>query len=148
MTKPIAAAQVPEPARAGEDVPPQSSPAPAATTPITDSHVTVLEYGTGALGQFVGADVARQLERELQHTKHVLSVMERDLRQRIADSRNYVDALLLELAEAQAKLSEIREIYTGMEGFIPQTAPEAYQQRVLKQMYDAAIEAAKEKEHD
>ena len=38
-------------------------------------------------------------------------------------------------------LEEIREIYAGMDGFIPETAPEAYQQTKLKQMYEVACEA-------
>ena len=38
-------------------------------------------------------------------------------------------------------LEEIREVYTGSDGFIPETAPEAYQQRLLKQMYDIAVKA-------
>ena len=33
---------------------------------------------------------------------------------------------------------EIVEIYAGMEGFIPETAPEAYQQTIIKLMYDCA----------
>ena len=33
---------------------------------------------------------------------------------------------------------EIIEIYAGMEGFVPETAPEAYQERIIKQMYDCA----------
>ena len=41
---------------------------------------------------------------------------------------------------------EIREIYAGMDGSIPETAAEAYQQRIIKQMYDAAIEAIKKVE--
>lgn len=40
-------------------------------------------------------------------------------------------------------LSEIREIYAGMDGFIPETAPESYQQRVIKQMYGIAVGALK-----
>jgi len=34
-------------------------------------------------------------------------------------------------------IHEAKEIYTGMQGFKPETAPEAYQQRILKQMYEA-----------
>src|SRR5687767_3240467 len=33
-------------------------------------------------------------------------------------------------------LREIVEIYAGMEGFAPETAPEAYLQRIIKQMND------------
>lgn len=38
-------------------------------------------------------------------------------------------------------LKEIVEIYAGMDGFIPETAPEAYQKRIIRQMYEAAKEA-------
>ena len=34
---------------------------------------------------------------------------------------------------------EIMEIYIGMDGFIAKTALEAYQQHILKQMYDCAV---------
>ncbi|MFA5174683.1 MAG: hypothetical protein WC438_05875 [Candidatus Pacearchaeota archaeon] len=40
-------------------------------------------------------------------------------------------------------LKEIIEEYTGMEGFITETAPEAYLQSVLKRIYDIAVEAVK-----
>ena len=35
----------------------------------------------------------------------------------------------------------ICEIYNGMEGFVAETAPEAYQQRIIQQMYQEAISA-------
>jgi len=41
-------------------------------------------------------------------------------------------------------LKEIREIYAGMEGFIPETAPEGYCQHIIKQMYEAAQRAIAE----
>ena len=43
-------------------------------------------------------------------------------------------------AEIRA-LREIREIYCNMEGFIPETAPEAYVLQEIKKMYDTAVEA-------
>ena len=43
-------------------------------------------------------------------------------------------------AEVRA-LREIREIYCNMEGFIPETAPEAYVLQEIKKMYDTAVEA-------
>jgi len=43
--------------------------------------------------------------------------------------------------ELKEKLSEIIEIYAGMEGFIPETAPEAYQARIIEQMYNAAVKS-------
>ena len=36
-------------------------------------------------------------------------------------------------------LNEIKEIYIGMDGFSPETAPEAYLQFILNQIYDLAI---------
>ena len=44
-------------------------------------------------------------------------------------------------------LEEIREIYAGMDGFIPETCPEGYQQRIIKQMYGAAVEGLKVSPH-
>ena len=44
----------------------------------------------------------------------------------------------------QQALEEIREIYAGMDGFIPETYPEGYQRRIIKQMYGAAVEGLKE----
>ena len=38
-------------------------------------------------------------------------------------------------------LQEIINIYAGMDGFIPETAPEAYQERIILQMYEAARDA-------
>jgi hypothetical protein len=38
----------------------------------------------------------------------------------------------------ESLLHEIMEIYAGMEGFVTETAPEAYLQTILKQMYDVA----------
>ena len=39
--------------------------------------------------------------------------------------------------ELEHRIHEASEVYAGMDGFIAQTAPEGYQQRILKQMYDA-----------
>ena len=40
---------------------------------------------------------------------------------------------------AKARLQAICEIYNGMEGFEPKTAPEDYLLRIVRQMYHAAI---------
>jgi hypothetical protein len=53
-------------------------------------------------------------------------------------------ALREKVERAKDALREIREIYAGMDGFIPETAPEGYQQRIIKQMYDAAVRALDE----
>ena len=39
----------------------------------------------------------------------------------------------------RVQLHEVSEIYTGSDGFIPETAPEAYCLRVMEQMYQAAL---------
>ena len=36
---------------------------------------------------------------------------------------------------------QITEVYIGSDGFKPETAPEAYQQHLIKQMYDEATKA-------
>ena len=37
--------------------------------------------------------------------------------------------------ELREALEEIREIYAGMDGFIPETAPEGYLQRIIEKMW-------------
>ena len=44
-----------------------------------------------------------------------------------------------EIAQLLLQLYEVREIYTGSDGFIPATAPEAYCLRIMYQMYRAAL---------
>jgi len=48
------------------------------------------------------------------------------------------EALNIENKRYREALEEIAEIYAGMEGFIAETAPEGYQQRIIEQMYNAA----------
>jgi len=43
----------------------------------------------------------------------------------------------LRYQELLNKIHEAKEIYTGADAFIARTAPEAYQQRLLRQMYEA-----------
>ena len=45
-----------------------------------------------------------------------------------------------ELAELRERIHEACEVYAGMEGFIPETAPEAYCLRVIEQMYQALVQ--------
>ena len=40
--------------------------------------------------------------------------------------------------KAEARLREVYEIYAGMEGFIPETAPEGYCLMIIKKMAEAA----------
>lgn len=47
----------------------------------------------------------------------------------------------LAMEEALWALEECREIYAGMEGFISETAPEAYCQQTIKKMYDCNRQA-------
>lgn len=44
-------------------------------------------------------------------------------------------------AELVKALEEIREIYAGMDGFYPLTAPEAYQDKKLKEIWELARKA-------
>lgn len=44
-----------------------------------------------------------------------------------------------EIEWLERRLHEVREIYAGMDGFIPQTALEGYCLRVIRQMYNAAM---------
>jgi len=41
----------------------------------------------------------------------------------------------------KSALEGVREIYTGMDGFIPKTAREAYQKQILEQIWDVVKEA-------
>ena len=47
------------------------------------------------------------------------------------------------ITELEAALSEIREVWIGSDGFMPQTCPEGYLQRLVIQGYDIAVEALK-----
>jgi len=40
---------------------------------------------------------------------------------------------------AKARLQDVCEIYNGMDGFEPKTAPEDYLLRIVRQMYHAAL---------
>jgi hypothetical protein len=40
----------------------------------------------------------------------------------------------------RAAMRDIYEVWAGSEGFIPETAPEAYQQQLIEQMRDIAAE--------
>lgn len=42
------------------------------------------------------------------------------------------------IRELEERIASVTEVYAGMEGFKPETAPEAYCLRVINQMYDAA----------
>jgi len=41
------------------------------------------------------------------------------------------------IAELEAMIHEAKEVYAGMEGFKPETAPEGYCLRIIEQMYAA-----------
>ena len=49
-----------------------------------------------------------------------------------------IEALEERIAELEAAMREIYEVYAGSEGFIPETCPEAYQQQLIKEMSDVA----------
>ncbi len=48
-----------------------------------------------------------------------------------------------ENARLRAALEEIREVWAGSDGLIPETCPEGYLQRLLKQCYQIAVGALK-----
>ena len=60
----------------------------------------------------------------------------------------YIDHLQSELEQAQERervmreaLAEIREVYAGLDGVMPETCPEAYLERKLKECYGIAVKA-------
>ncbi len=52
---------------------------------------------------------------------------------------DYIAELEDALAELEAARGDVIEIYAGMEGFVPETAPEGYCLRIIEQMYNAAL---------
>jgi hypothetical protein len=54
------------------------------------------------------------------------------------DKKRIVEPYQKRIAELEAKLHEVCEIYVGMDGWIPKYASEAYAMRIIKQMYEAA----------
>ena len=48
------------------------------------------------------------------------------------------------ISALESALSEIREVWAGSDGFIPETCPEGYLQKLCKQQYEIACEALKE----
>lgn len=62
---------------------------------------------------------------------------------RCASARKiYIDTIESQKArieEMAAALHEVQEIYAGLDGFKPETAPEGYALRVIEQMYQAAV---------
>lgn len=82
------------------------------------------------------------LKRSILDGSHPNLVLERDAREEArADARDYAESAYRNYQRseaAEAKLHEVREIYTGMEGFVAETAPEGYQQCILRKMYEAA----------
>lgn len=76
-----------------------------------------------------------RLKVELAQTQSVLKLRSKMYENQIARQQQTIDRL-------RAALAEIREIYAGMEGpIIPETAPEAYLQRIIESMWKAAREA-------
>jgi hypothetical protein len=81
------------------------------------------------------------------YTKHVSHMTSEGLHSKadIAGELAYRDSQIIQLERLNKIrtdiLREIREIYTGMDGFIAETAPESYQQRIIKLMYEQAIRA-------
>ena len=64
--------------------------------------------------------------------------------QRLIDSEKTLSRRIAELeqqlAELQKRIHEAQEVYAGMDGFIPETAPEAYCLRIIDEMNKALLE--------
>ena len=59
------------------------------------------------------------------------------------------DQLQARVAVLESVLSEIKEVWAGSDGLIPETCPEGYLQRLLKQCYQLAANAlAKGESHE
>ena len=58
----------------------------------------------------------------------------------ITADEKIIEELEARLKQAEARLKEVYEIYAGMEGFIPETAPEGYCLSIIKKMATAAKE--------
>ena len=54
-----------------------------------------------------------------------------DLEQEISKDSEIINCL-------KESMREIYEVYAGSDGFIPETAPEGYQQKIIKDMVDIA----------
>lgn len=85
-------------------------------------------------------DAAEKREQKLlaiidEYSRKLIRVEGADV---VAEKVNYFDQRERELLTS---LAEIREVYAGMDGFVPETCPEGYQQTLLKRMYDIAAEA-------
>jgi hypothetical protein len=74
----------------------------------------------------------RELENKLAESKYGFEQAVVRLKE-IADQR-YVT----QFHDLKEALREIYEVYAGSDGFIHETAPETYQQRLIKQMADIA----------
>lgn len=86
---------------------------------------------TAAIAYF--EPLVKQLKRTNDDDKEVYDEALRALRR----SQDHT-AIQTKLTTAMRALREVYEIWGGMEGFEPQTAPEAYQRRIIEQMRDAA----------
>ncbi len=49
-----------------------------------------------------------------------------------------ITRLMLRVESLKRGYDEIVEIYANMEGFIPETSPEGYQQKIIRDMYEVA----------
>ena len=61
---------------------------------------------------------------------------------------NECEGVRAELERYKAQLHEVREIYIGMDGWIPKYASEAYALRIIKQMYEEALDKSIEEKVD
>lgn len=83
------------------------------------------------------AEEIKELRAENEALRKALSVKADDAEVELAEKE-------MEIASLREAAREAYEVYAGSDGFIPETAPEAYQQRLLAQMAEILGNALKE----
>jgi chromosome segregation ATPase len=112
------------------------------------------------------ADLERELAQEKEAAKAAhdawcaqqadIERLERELADRNNECNHFIEALFnqdceierfeRELESQATALREAYEVWAGSDGFIPKTAPEAYQQNLINQMVAIIIKAAEPKD--
>jgi hypothetical protein len=92
----------------------------------------IKRWGVGSLG------LIANWPKDQQEPMENIVVLASDYDALAAETTAYVDKLVAEKRALEAAMREIYEVYAGMEGVVPYTAPELYQYRVIKQMAEIA----------
>ena len=80
------------------------------------------------------ADAIELLQRELKCSKEMWEQQQELALEYLAD----IEKANERIADLEAAMREIYEVYAGSEGFIPETCAEGYQQQLIKEMSDIA----------